>query len=197
MSRPVPSLPVAGTDKPPVAMITRSHDSSPFDEVSANPPVNGVRSVTAVSNRISTPFDRANWTSPSRTSLALFDRGNSLPDSSSSASGICNSFSKNARCSCRGQARSMPRSRCAGESVTNRSGASTDGSTLQRPPPLIRILRPPSLVRSIRMTRAPDDAANAAATRPAAPAPITATESTDIHYSLKPCPRTAPLLDSP
>jgi len=45
---------------------------------------------------------------------------------------------------------------------------------LQRPPPLIRIFRPPSAVRSSRITSAPDLAAKIAAIVPAAPAPMTA-----------------------
>ena len=51
--------------------------------------------------------------------------------------------------------------------------STTDGSTLQRPPPLIRIFRPPSVVRSSTSTRAPERAAKIAAIRPAAPAPTT------------------------
>ena len=46
---------------------------------------------------------------------------------------------------------------------------------LHRPPPLIRILRPPSGVPSINTTEHPERAAVRAARRPAAPAPITAT----------------------
>jgi hypothetical protein len=53
--------------------------------------------------------------------------------------------------------------RCGGESVTKRSGASTEGSTLQRPPPLIRILRPPSRVLSSSSVSAPVAAAKMAA----------------------------------
>jgi hypothetical protein len=42
-----------------------------------------------------------------------------------------------------------------GESVTKRFGSSVSGSTWQRPPPLIRILRPPSAVLSISVTWLP------------------------------------------
>ncbi len=49
------------------------------------------------------------------------------------------------------------------------------GRTLQPPPPLIRILRPPSGVRSRRRVSASPEAAKMAAIDPAAPAPITAT----------------------
>ena len=58
-------------------------------------------------------------------------------------------------------------------SVTKRFGASTDGSTLHRPPPLMRILRPPPGVRSMTRIGAEPPAANTAAARPAAPAPMT------------------------
>ena len=60
-------------------------------------------------------------------------------------------------------------------------GVATDGNTLHRPPPLIRILWPPSLVRSISVTFEPAAAANPAATRPAAPAPTTATEGFNVN----------------
>jgi imidazolonepropionase-like amidohydrolase len=52
-------------------------------------------------------------------------------------------------------------------------GSIREGRTLHRPPPLIRILRPPSRVRSSRSTGAPARAAKIAAMHPAAPAPIT------------------------
>ena len=41
---------------------------------------------------------------------------------------------------------------CGAESVTKRSGASRDGRMLHRPPPLMRIFRPPSAVRSSTIT---------------------------------------------
>ena len=85
------------------------------------------------------------------------------------------SRSKNSRCATRGHARSIPRRRWAGESVTNRSGSSAPGRMLHRPPPLIRILRPPSRVRSMTMTE-DRSAANIAAINPAAPAPATTME---------------------
>ena len=102
MSRPVPSLPVAGTDRPPVATITRSRGDRPAKSRRVKPAAS-MRDVGdgRVEPDLDT-LDRANATSASRTSFALFDRGNSLPDSSSSASGICRSSSKKARCSCSG-----------------------------------------------------------------------------------------------
>src|SRR5262249_43618042 len=54
-------------------------------------------------------------------------------------------------------------------------GAAVDGRTLQRPPPLIRIFRPPSEVRSSRVVSTSEDAAKIAAIVPAAPAPMIAT----------------------
>ena len=41
-------------------------------------------------------------------------------------------------------------------SVTKRSGAGMEGRMLHRPPPLMRIFRPPSAVPSIRTTGRPD-----------------------------------------
>ena len=61
------------------------------------------------------------------------------------------------------------------EAVTNRDSSTHIGRMLQRPPPLIRILRPPSMVDSSSSVSAPADAENIAAIAPAAPAPITAT----------------------
>ena len=85
------------------------------------------------------------------------------------------SRSKNRCCAASGQAPSRPRTSAAVDSLTNRPGAAIDGSTLQRPPPLMRILRPPSAVRSTSVTGAPASPAAIAAISPAAPAPITIT----------------------
>jgi len=61
------------------------------------------------------------------------------------------------------------------ESVMKRYSSSRAGNTLQRPPPLMRIFRPPSRVRSMSVVSAPAFAAKIAAIVPAAPAPMTAT----------------------
>ncbi len=61
------------------------------------------------------------------------------------------------------------------EAVTNWDGRTRDGSTLQRPPPLITILRAPLFVLSSSRTSRPDSAAKMAAIVPAAPAPTTTT----------------------
>jgi hypothetical protein len=131
--------------------------------------------VTVVCQRNATPASVARRTSASRTSRARFDAGKSLPDSASSASGTPASSSKKTFCSRRGKLPSRRLTSCAGDALTKRSGAATDGSTLQRPPPLMRILRPPSAVFSKTVTRAPARAAVIAAISPAAPAPRMAT----------------------
>src|ERR1019366_8373970 len=102
----------------------------------------------------------------------------SLTDSASSTSAMPASRSKNAICSASGHERTILRSVFAEESVTNRDSSSRAGRMLHRPPPLMRILRPPSFVRSSRIVSAPAPAAKIAAIVPAAPAPITTTRVT-------------------
>ena len=95
-----------------------------------------------------------------------------------SASGMPRSFSKNARCSCRGHDRSMLRRRWGrgiGDEPLRRQHRRQHVAS---PAAADQILRPPSAVRSIRVTSAPPLAANAAAPDPPA-APITATDDTD------------------
>jgi hypothetical protein len=70
-----------------------------------------VRPSMEVWNRRPTPRRSASVTSPSRTSLARFERGNSFPVSASSARGTPTSFSKKCTMRGSGQARSMPRIR--------------------------------------------------------------------------------------
>jgi hypothetical protein len=107
----------------------------------------------------------------------LFVTGKSLPVSCSRARRRPSSSSKKRRCSSSGQERSSFFIEFGDDAVTKRSGRATEGSTLQRPPPLIRIFRPPSSVRSSSVTFAPPRAAWIAAIRPAAPAPTTTTRS--------------------
>ena len=135
----------------------------------------GRTSITRVSNRSSAPLRRASASKPSRTSRALCEVGKTLSSSGSSESGTPTSCSKKARCSASGHERTMRRNVFGDESVTKRDSSNRSGSTLQRPPPLMRILRPPSFVRSSSVVRAPDLAAKIAAIVPAAPAPITTT----------------------
>ena len=122
-----------------------------------------------------TPLRTASASRPSRTSRARFEAGKNFPDSFSSASGIPKSDSKKAICSARGQERIIWRRMCGADSVTKRDSSTAVGRTLHRPPPLIKILRPPSLVRSRSCVCAPPAAAKIAAIVPAAPAPITTT----------------------
>src|SRR5215218_5555779 len=119
------------------------------------------------------PLKRARSISPSRTSRALLEAGKSLPLSCSSASGMPTSSSIQRRCCSSGHERRILRSELGDDAVKYCDGSIRDGSTLQRPPPLIRILRPPSRVRSSSSTGAPACAAKIAAVAPAAPAPIT------------------------
>ena len=106
MSMPVPSLPVAGIESPPVAMMTREARRKPplarrtFHEGDASslpalpPPASrpalaapsGSNPFTYASKRISTPFRSAIARKLSRTSFALFETGKSFPVSSSRAS---------------------------------------------------------------------------------------------------------------
>lgn len=172
-----PSLPVVGTDKPPVARSTAAASMSPFEvrtrqRACSGDPARLSNPSSRVSKRISTPASRAHVTRVSRTSRARSDTGKYLPVSLSSFRGIPRSCSKNARCWVSGHDRSNRRTR-TGDSETNRSGSRARGRILQRPPPLMRIFRPPSAVRSTSTTRRPCLAATIDATSPAAPAPAT------------------------
>ena len=58
--KPAPSLPVLGTDKPPVATMTASHRmGTSLSSATAHPVSVGVSPVTRVSMRIVTPCARA------------------------------------------------------------------------------------------------------------------------------------------
>src|SRR3954454_2367116 len=107
----------------------------------------------------------------SRTSRELLETGNSFPVSASRASGMPTSSSKKRRCSGSGQELRILRSVLGEEPVTKRAGSAAEGRRLYRPPPLTRIFRPPSRVRSRSRTRRPRSAAKIAARSPAAPAP--------------------------
>ncbi len=135
----------------------------------------GANPVTLVFISRVAPRRAASASSPSRTSRARFEAGKSFADSGSSTSLRPTSSSKKAICSRRGQDRSILRIRAEEESVTKRDSSTRAGRMLHRPPPLMRIFRPPSAVRSRRSVCAPCDAAKIAAIVPAAPAPITAT----------------------
>jgi len=176
MANPVPSLPVLGTDSPPVA-ITTAEAAIVSPDASRTPqgegPAGGSIDATLTANRQRTPCRRQAATRASRTSRARFDRGKSLSVSGSSTSGMPRSSSKNCRCPESGQESRIFFMEWGEEAVTKREGCSVPGSTLHLPPPLIRIFLPPSFVRSNRSTSAPCREAKIAAMRPAAPAPIT------------------------
>ena len=195
----MPSLPVFGTESPPVAMITASASigaapllaivqprssapkplSSPCHSRSAicvlRPAPREPTSVTIVFINSSTPERFASASRPSRTSRARSETGNSFALSDSSLSGMPTSLLKNAFCSPSGHERRILRRVFGEELVTNRASSSREGRMLHRPPPLIRILRPPSAVRSTSVVLAPLRAAKIAAIVPAAPAPMTTT----------------------
>ena len=176
MFNPVPSLPVFGTERPPVARITHAAVSDgAFSNSICHCPLSGRSPTTDASNQMFAPASRIRATKMSLTSLALLLAGKSFPVSGSSSRRIPSSCSKKARCSWSGQDRKILRKVLGDESVTYSRGWAVPGRMLQRPPPLMRIFLPPSEVRSMRMTLAPALAAVTAARRPAAPAPITAT----------------------
>src|SRR5690606_32012460 len=102
------------------------------------------------------------------------EAGNSLPDACSSASGTPRSCSKKRCCDGSGHDSSMLRIVFGDDAVMYCRGERREGRTLQRPPPLMMILRPPSLVFSSSMTGRTPVAAKMAAMRPAAPAARTA-----------------------
>ena len=146
MRKPVPSLPVLGTDRPPVATTTAPACSgSPSRDVDAPPAVVGREAgdgrVHAAAARRAVARARSRR---SRTSRARCEAGKSFADSTSSTSGRPSSRSKNAICSRSGHERTIRRTRCGGASLTKRDSSRRAGRMLQRPPPLIRILRPPS-----------------------------------------------------
>ena len=183
ISSPRPSLPVPGSESPPVATITASAASGGRRRARASIAPARARPARARSRGVRRSASRrlpraASASSASRTSRARFEAGKTSPISALERerhAGLALEEARAARAS--GQESSILRSVLGEESVTKRSGASAAGSMLQRPPPLTRILRPPSRVRSSRTT-SPGGRARAAkiaAIRPAAPAPTTTT----------------------
>ena len=162
--------------------ITRSHCRSPFDVVERERACGRrERSVTRGVEPDLDAFRRANVTSASRTSLALVRSRKQLAGFLLERErDMRDRLSKKARCSCSGHARSMPRSRCGG-----RVGDEAFGREHRRQDVAAAAAADQDLAAAVfgafdqRDARA-GCAANAAATRPAAPAPITATAGTDI-----------------
>ena len=121
----------------------------------------------------STPRRRARASSASRTSRARLEAGKSLP-------GLRLLGERDAELAL--EERDLLAQRPGAEHSLQRVGrgvgdearlvGAATGRTLHRPPPLIRILRPPSGVRSRRSVSASADAAKIAAIVPAAPAPM-------------------------
>ena len=141
--RPAPSLPVAGTERPPVARITLAARSvSPDESCTAQQSSPRNKSVTRVAMHTRPP----RWTyaviSASSTVRARLPTGNSLPVAASSLSGTPSSASKKRRTSASGQTASTFRTRFGELSLTKSVCDAWLGSTLQRPPPLIRIFWP-------------------------------------------------------
>ena len=98
--------------------------------------------------RIDAPCGARASSSRSRTSRALCDAGKSFADSDffdERNAGVA--LEEGDLLAERPRADDLAE-RCGGESVTKRDSSSRAGRMLQRPPPLIRILRPPSAVRS-------------------------------------------------
>ena len=112
MRRPAPSLPVAGTERPPVARMTRAaRIISPDESCTAQQSSSRSRSVTRAAVHTRPP----RWTyaviSASSTVRARSLTGKSLPVSASSLSGTPRSASKKRRTSASGQAASTFRTR--------------------------------------------------------------------------------------
>ncbi len=173
---PEPSLPVAGTESPPVARIrapARMAGSPPSGRTHHPPAGWGSTAPTGVEERNCTPRRRASSTSRSLTSRARFPSGKSFPVSGSSTRWSPSTSWKNCRCRSRGHDSRIFFSVLEDDAVTKSRGSSTEGRTLHRPPPEMRIFRPPSGVRSRRRTGAAPPAAWMAAINPAAPAPTT------------------------
>ena len=169
----MPSLPVAGTERPPVARITREAWMAPADVSSRQPRAFArergdgcaeLEAHTAAPRQRDEPVAHVARAVRPREQLArlAFERQREA-----------DLVLEEAPLGRERPGPKHPAKQGAGESVTNRSGAMTEGRMLQRPPPLIRILRPPSAVRSSTTTGAGPSAAKMAATRPAAPAPTT------------------------
>src|SRR5262245_18792565 len=200
ISSPRPSLPVAGTESPPVARITAGAASASPDRritLQRVGSLSGRTAATGHSKRRRTPRRAASESSASRTSRARFEAGKSLPVSGSRTRRTPSSSSKKRRCSGSGQQARIFLKLWGEEALTKRVGSAREGRMLQRPPPLIRIFFPPSRVLSSSSTRAPARAANKEAIRPAAPAPTTIRPaSPGSHSMLRRSPRLPPALDT-
>ena len=167
-----PSLPVFGTDIPPLASTTRRARSGPSSVVTRNPPSAGAIWVARRGCRSRMPALAAAPSSASSTVAARFESGNSLPCGSSCS--VTPSSSKNRTVSSTGSARST-RAMTRDVPPLKSRAVTMRFVTLQRPPPLMRILAPSRRAPSMTMTSAAgaQRAAVIAAIKPAAPPPTT------------------------
>ena len=190
----MPSLPVFGTESPPVATITASASSGGAPS-RLDPPA-AVARARARDQRIQqeprAPPRREREQPVAHVARAVRrrERASPTPAPRRAAAPARSRRTRSARRS--GHERSILRSGLGDESVTKRDSSTRVGRMLQRPPPLMRIFRPPSRVRSRSTVSAPAPAAKIAAIEPAAPAPMTTTRRRGIgamYYSPTPMPR--------
>ena len=174
MSKPAPSLPLFGSERPPVARTMRVAGRSPVLVVMRKPSGVCATSETRAPVRIVTPVRDASSTSAFRTSRARFESGNSLPPASSCRRTPISR--KNATVWSTGKPRSTRR--MTGRRPPQKSASVTAVLvTLQRAPPLTRIFAPrwlaPSSSTTVRCGC--NRLVKIAVARPAAPAPTIAT----------------------
>ena len=173
MSKPAPSLPVFGSDWPPVARTTALADRSPVEVVTMKSPFADVARATSSTRRPDSsvaPTRSVSRSSASSTSRDRLVSGNSLPPASSWR--LTPISRKNATAALDGNARRMRRT--IDERPPQKSASVTCAFvTLQRDPPLTRIFAPGFLAPSRSTTDRPGLARRAkmAVARPAAPAP--------------------------
>ena len=171
--RPWPSLPVFGSESPPVASTTP--DTATVSRVvrTTQPASSASTASTRSPARSTTPRRRASSRSACRTTRERFASGNSLP-STSSCSGTSISRKK-ATVSATPKPRRTRRTRCGGPPLKSDS-ATVAFVTLQRDPPLTRIFAPGWRAPSKRTMgpTTPRRAAKMAVASPAAPAPTMA-----------------------
>jgi hypothetical protein len=179
---PPPSLPVFGSESPPVARTTRRAIHSPAEVRSRNPSAARSTHRTRWPVRRRAPRRSASPTRAARTVRALFESGKSFPPGS--AWSATPRSRKNAAAWVAGNAdRTRP---TTWRDPPWKSVASTTLLvTLQRPPPLTRILAPSVWAPSKATTVASGRwrAAKMAVARPAAPAPTIATSTVSVTAS--------------
>jgi hypothetical protein len=173
IARPAPSLPVFGSDCPPVARTTTPASRTPCDVCRRKPPSLFVSSARRVAAFSTAPHDWTSRRSASSTSRERLLSGNSLPWSSSWRG--TPSDANQATVSATGSPRRTRRTMVDLPPQKSRSVTDTF-VTLHRDPPLTRILAPgraaPS--RSVTEREGSRRRMKIAVARPAAPAPTTA-----------------------